>query len=155
MPEYVNLVCPSCDAVSRMPQLRAKGAGARCDQCGAPLFLGRSIALDDPIRFQKHIVSNDIPALVVFWTPWCGACRLTVPELEEAAPDLEPAYRIATVDTDKAPEIQERYGVQAIPAMILFSRGREIGRWNGTIRAAAIARFAAEHFAAGAETESA
>jgi thioredoxin 2 len=143
---YLSLVCPDCDAVNRLPQRTAKDA--RCDQCGAPIFPGRSIALSDPIRIQKHVVSNDIPTLVLFGAPWCGPCRLTMPEMDEAAPVVEPDCRLVTVDTDQVPELRVRYAISAIPTLILFSHGQELARRAGSIKAAAIARFVSEHSAA-------
>jgi thioredoxin 2 len=144
MSGFLNLVCPSCDTVNRTPEAQA-AAGVRCDHCGAEMFVGRSVALDSPVRFQKHIISSDVPVLVAFWAPWCGPCRVTVPEFEKAARRLEPGFRLVKVNTDIVSVLGERYAVQAIPTLILFSRGRELARWNGSIQAAAIARFAAEH----------
>jgi thioredoxin 2 len=147
MSALVNLVCPHCDAVSRVRRVD----GARCDRCESPIFAGRSVSLDDPIRLQKHIVSNDVPVLVTFRAPWCGPCRVTAPEFEKAARRLEPDIGLAKVNTDEAPGLGERYGVQAIPTMILFSRGREIARFSGSIQPADIIRFALRHVDAEAE----
>lgn len=147
---FLNLVCPTCDAVRRMLATQAD-LGARCDKCGGELFLGQAIALDDVTRLQKHVVSNDVPVLVEFWAPWCGPCRVTAPEFEKAARRLEPRFRLARVDTDAVPEAAERYHVQAIPSLVLFGRGREMARWNGSIKAEGIVRFAKEHLDAEVE----
>ena len=71
---------------------------------------------------------------------------------EEAARRLKWDLRLAKVNTDRAGQIAERYQVQAIPTMILFHRGREVGRFQGSITAAGIARFAEDHLAAARRT---
>lgn len=149
MEGFVNLVCPSCDGVSRLRREQVgAGGGAVCLSCGAPLFAGRTVDLDDPARFQKHIVSNDLPVLVAFWAPWCGACRVMAPEFEKAAGRLEPAVRLGSVDTAKAEALGERYQVHVIPTMILFRHGREVARQSGAVPSAGIAEFAAAHLVA-------
>ncbi len=147
----VNLVCPGCDAVNRVASARAHEE-TLCSRCRAELFPDASVSLDDPIRFQKHIISHDAPVLVAFWAPWCGPCRIMAEEFEEAARRLKWDLRLAKVNTDRAGEVAARHQVQAIPTMILFHRGGEIGRFQGSITAAGIARFAQDHLTAALET---
>jgi thioredoxin 2 len=64
------------------------------------------------------------------------------PEFEAAARDLEPMARLAKLDTERVPEIAARFGIQSIPTMILFSRGREVNRRSGALGRSAIIAFA-------------
>ena len=141
MPDAVSIVCPHCDAVARLAAVTFAGGEARCGSCGSLLFDGRPAALADAVRFQKHMVSNDVPVLVLFCAPWCGPCRVMAPDFERAALMLEPRMRLATLDIDKASDVAARHGVRSIPTMILFSGGRELGRQSGAVRAAGIAAF--------------
>jgi thioredoxin 2 len=143
MSDSVNIVCPACDAVNRVPAARMGDSGkAVCGKCGTRLFPGRPVALDDPARFLRHIERSGVPVLVDFWAPWCGPCRAMAPEFEAAAGKLEPRIRLAKVNTEAAQELSARYGIQAIPTMVLFRNGREAARQSGAMGAAAIARFA-------------
>jgi thioredoxin 2 len=144
----VNVVCPECGVVNRVPSERvARGESPICGKCGKRLFAGHPVALDSPERFERHIVRSDAPVLVDFWAPWCGPCRMMAPEFEKAAERLEPRVRLAKVNTEAAPALGARYGVQAIPTMILFHRGQEVARQSGALPAASIVRFAETHLA--------
>jgi thioredoxin 2 len=144
----VTLVCVNCDAVNRISKERlADSAKGVCGRCRSKLFQGRPIALDDPARFQKHVEKGTVPMLVDFWAAWCGPCLAMAPEFERAAQHLEPNARLAKVDTEKAESVAARYGIRALPTMILFREGREIARQSGAMQSPDIVRFVESHLA--------
>ena len=146
MAEAVNVVCPNCDAVNRVPSMRlAEKDKAVCGKCKARLFPGKPVALDDAGRFQRHIEKSGVPVLVDFWAPWCGPCRMMAPEFEKAAGRLEPKVRLAKVNTEAAQGLGARFGGQAITTIILFRDGRAVARQSGAMQAPGIARFAESH----------
>lgn len=82
--------------------------------------------------------------LVDFWAPWCGPCRLQVPVLESLAGSLAGRVTIAKVNIDDAPAVADRYGVQAIPTLILFRDGNEVQRFIGVQSAEALSEAISE-----------
>lgn len=132
MTDPLHIVCPHCDAINRVPQERLR-QGGKCGVCHRPLFDGHPVALDDVARFDKHTARSDIPVLVDAWAAWCGPCRMMAPIFQEAAPALEPSVRLAKVDSDKVPEVLQRYGIQSIPTLLLLHHGRGIGRSTGVM----------------------
>lgn len=137
MTESLIVACPSCNTLNRAPRERLAAGGGKCGQCGAALFEGHPVALDDR-GFESHAAKSDVPLLVDFWAPWCGPCRSMAPQFEKAASSLEPSVRLAKVNTDEQQALAGRYGIQSIPTMVLFHHGREVARRSGAMSAAAI-----------------
>ena len=69
--------------------------------------------------------------LVDFGAPWCGPCRMQVPILEELAESVDGRAKIAKLNVDEAGGVAGRFGVQAIPTLLLFKDGNEIRRFIG------------------------
>jgi len=69
--------------------------------------------------------------LVDFWASWCGPCKMVAPVIEELAADYEGRAAVAKLNTDENQEIAVKYGISAIPTVILFKDGAEISRLVG------------------------
>jgi thioredoxin 1 len=85
----------------------------------------------DDASFRQRVLEAGTPVLVDFWAPWCGPCRIVGPILDEVARAQGERLTVAKVNTEESPEWAQRYGVRAIPTMVLFAGGKEVDRLVG------------------------
>ena len=126
-----NVVCPHCSAVNRIPGERL-GDSPRCGKCSDPLFTGKPLELT-AAGFDRHLQRSELPLVVDFWAEWCGPCKMMAPAFAQAAAELEPAVRLAKVDTEAQQSVAGRYAIRSIPTLILFRDGREVARQAGAM----------------------
>jgi len=89
-------------------------------------------------NFEEAVGKSALPVLVDFWAPWCGPCKAIAPILEELAKDLAGKITIGKVNVDEAGEIAAKYGIRAIPTLILFKGGQVIDQYVGLVDKASL-----------------
>ena len=141
MSDAIQVACPSCLAANRVPAART-GEDPKCGKCGAALLDGAPAELGEQ-QFEQFVSRTELPVLVDFWAPWCGPCRAMAPHFERAAAELKDSVRLVKVNTEEAPALAQRYGIRAIPTLVLFKGGVEAKRMSGALDAGALARWAA------------
>lgn len=119
--------CPSCSTGNRVGE--GEPLASKCGRCGAKLFTGAPVDVDDA-AFATHLKVSSIPVLVDVWAPWCGPCRVMGPIFSDAAKQFEPRVRFLKMNADQS-QTPAKLGVRGIPTIILFHEGREAARHAG------------------------
>ncbi|MEB3303917.1 MAG: thioredoxin domain-containing protein [Cyanobacteriota bacterium] len=83
--------------------------------------------------------------LLDVWAAWCGPCRLMAPLMTWAAQAYGDRLQVAKLEADPNPLTLEKLGVQGLPTLILFRKGKEIARHEGAIPQVQLKAFVDAH----------
>jgi len=93
---------------------------------------GKAVEVTDA-NFETTILNSDKPALVDFWAVWCGPCRIVGPIVEEIADEYDGRAVVGKLDVDSNRETAVKFGIQAIPTLLLVKEGQVADRIVGAV----------------------
>ena len=85
-------------------------------------------------NFGQEVLEAQVPVVVDFWAPWCGPCRMMAPVFDKVSEILAGQVKFTKLNTDENVKTAMQYKIQAIPSLVIFSKGKEVGRNIGFIR---------------------
>ena len=78
-------------------------------------------------EFEEAIKSNEV-VIVDCYANWCPPCRMLAPILDELEEEFkkegESRISIVKLNVDEANEIAEKFGISAIPTLLIFKNGK-------------------------------
>lgn len=80
--------------------------------------------------FEREVINSNKKVLVDFYADWCGPCRMMSPILDEFARE-NPNIKVVKVNVSDRGAILGKYGIRALPTLIVFQGEREIRRGVG------------------------
>src|SRR3954463_4752235 len=112
------VTCPHCGKRNRVPA--AADSIPKCGNCHNALPW---IVDAGDVDFAEVAERSPVPVLVDLWATWCGPCRAVSPALERLAAACAGRVKLVRVDVDAAPGLARRFGVQAVPTLLVLDRG--------------------------------
>jgi len=91
------------------------------------------------------IESSSKPVFVDFWAEWCAPCHMLAPIFEKLAELYGDDFSFAKVNVEELPELANKYGVRAIPTLLLFQEGKVVERLVGVRPQQEFARILEQH----------
>lgn len=82
-------------------------------------------------NFQADVLQKDVPVLVDFWAPWCNPCRQLSPIIDELAGEASGQFAVGKINVDDSPNTAVKYGIHAIPTVMIFKGGEVVQRFQG------------------------
>lgn len=73
-------------------------------------------------NFEEKVLKADKPVILDLWASWCGPCKMLAPVVEELS-EAHPEVLVGKVNVDEEPELADRFGVTAIPMLVLVKNG--------------------------------
>lgn len=83
--------------------------------------------------FESLVLKSDLPVLLDFWAPWCGPCRAVGPIIDELAKEYEDKVRVLKMNVDENPATPTKFGIRAIPTLVLFKNGETLEQITGAV----------------------
>ena len=84
-------------------------------------------------NFEDQVLKSELPVLVDFWAEWCAPCSMIAPVVEEIARKYDGKLRVCKLNVDEGPNTASRYGIMAIPSLLIFKSGEVVDKIVGVV----------------------
>lgn len=82
-------------------------------------------------NFESEVLKSNQPVLVDFWAEWCMPCKMLAPTIEKLADSYAGKVKVGKLDTDSNRDTAMKYGISAIPTVLLFKGGQVAQKFVG------------------------
>ncbi len=83
--------------------------------------------------FEAEVLKSAEPVLVDFFAEWCGPCKAMSPALDLVAKEMAGKIKVVKVDVDQNPGITSKYGIRAMPTLMIFKNGEVAAQHVGAM----------------------
>jgi thioredoxin 1 len=116
--------------LDELEQIRQKKMRELRKQVSTPI-IDKPIVVSDR-NFEQ--TTKSYPLLVVdCWAAWCAPCRAIAPIVDELAKEYSGKVVFGKLNVDENPETTQRFGVMAIPTLLVMKDGKEVDRVVGIV----------------------
>lgn len=83
-------------------------------------------------NFDQEVLKSDKPVLLDLWASWCGPCKMLSPIVDQVAAENDD-IKVGKVNVDEEEELAAKFGVTAIPTLLVFKDGKLVNQSVGFI----------------------
>lgn len=83
--------------------------------------------------FEEEVLKSKEPVLVDFFAEWCGPCKAMAPALDQVATEMAGKIKVVKLDVDDNPGTTSKYGIRAMPTLMIFKDGKVAGQHVGAL----------------------
>jgi len=69
---------------------------------------------------QEWKFNGTVPAVIDFWAPWCGPCRMVGPVIDELSAEYSGKVDFYKVNTDEEQDLAGAFGIRSIPSLFFI-----------------------------------
>jgi len=128
-----TVACPFCGTLNRVDLSRI-GDRPKCGSCGRPILLDRPVAVTDA-TLDAVLKGTEVPVVLDGYADWCGPCKIMAPVLDDFARDHQGEVLVPEARHRPQSLTTHRFGIRAIPTLLVFRQGKEMGRQTARSRA--------------------
>jgi len=97
-------------------------------------------------NFEQEIAGQEKPVLADFYANWCGPCKVLGPILEKIAEEMKDKFVLAKINVDEFPQTSQKFGIDRIPMVMLFNKGKPMDGFVGAMPEPVIKQWIDEAF---------
>lgn len=85
-------------------------------------------------NFEDEVLvrSDEVPVVVVLWSPRSDACVELVDTLSALAAEDNGTWALAAANVDVTPRVAQIFGVEAVPTVVALAAGQPLSSFQGT-----------------------
>ena len=85
--------------------------------------MAENLVVVNDSNWEDEVINSDVPVLVDFWAPWCMACKMIAPIVEEMSDEYSGKLKVGKLNVDENPSTAAKYGIRNIPTVLLIKNG--------------------------------
>ena len=116
--------------LDELEEIRAKKIKELMNRMSTPK-IDKPIVVSD--RNFEQTVKNYPLVVVDCWAAWCAPCRAIAPIVDQLARDYTGKVVFGKLNVDENPETAQRFGIMAIPTLLVMKDSKEVDRVVGVL----------------------